>query len=221
MNYKAGDNIFLKRKKENTTDHFQYCVITFLNQHRKLKRRKAFKSTMSPLLLRFLHFFEGFPGGASGKESACQYRRHETWVQSPGQEDPLKEGMPIHSSILAWRVPWTEGPGGYRSQGHNISQRVGLKRLDTVHFFTKWHFLLYILKRIINTTILKETHSSIIPKQVFTKIFNKLWLRQLFHSLYPWYSLQIQSKGLKCLIQPYYFIKSKISGKFDQWSWKT
>ena len=32
----------------------------------------------------------------------------ETWVQSLGQEDPLEEGMAIHSSILAWRVPWTE-----------------------------------------------------------------------------------------------------------------
>ena len=86
MNYKAGDNIFLKRKKENTIDHFQYCAITFSNQHWKLKRRKAFKSKTSPLLLRFLHFFEGFPGGANGKESACQYRRHkrhgfDPWVR--------------------------------------------------------------------------------------------------------------------------------------------
>ena len=33
-------------------------------------------------------------------------------VQSLGQEDPLEEGMATHSSILAWRIPWTEGPGG-------------------------------------------------------------------------------------------------------------
>ena len=32
----------------------------------------------------------------------------EIWVQSLGQEDPLEEGMPTHSSILAWRIPWTE-----------------------------------------------------------------------------------------------------------------
>ena len=32
----------------------------------------------------------------------------ETWVQSLGQEDPLEKGMAIHSSILAWRIPWTE-----------------------------------------------------------------------------------------------------------------
>ena len=41
----------------------------------------------------------------------------ETWVQSVGQEDPLEEGMATHSSILAWRIPWTEEPGGLQSMG--------------------------------------------------------------------------------------------------------
>ena len=36
----------------------------------------------------------------------------ETWVQSPGREDPLEKEMATHSSILAWRIPWTEEPGG-------------------------------------------------------------------------------------------------------------
>ena len=36
----------------------------------------------------------------------------ETWVQSLGQKDPLEKGMATHSSILAWRIPWTEEPGG-------------------------------------------------------------------------------------------------------------
>ena len=36
----------------------------------------------------------------------------ETWVQSLGQEDPLEKGVAIHSSILAWRISWTEEPGG-------------------------------------------------------------------------------------------------------------
>ena len=39
----------------------------------------------------------------------------ETWVQSLGQEDPLEEGMATHSSILAWRIPWTEEPGRLQS----------------------------------------------------------------------------------------------------------
>ena len=38
--------------------------------------------------------------------------KQETRVQSLGQEDPLEEGMATHSSILAWRIPWTEEPGG-------------------------------------------------------------------------------------------------------------
>ena len=46
----------------------------------------------------------------------------ETWVLFLGQEDPLEKGMATHSSILAWRIPWTEEPGGLHSMG---SQRVG------------------------------------------------------------------------------------------------
>ena len=46
----------------------------------------------------------------------------EMWVQSLGWEDPLKEEMATHSSILAWRIPWTEEPGGIQSMG---LQRVG------------------------------------------------------------------------------------------------
>ena len=45
------------------------------------------------------------------------------WVRSLGQEDPLEKGMATHSSILAWRIPWTEEPGGLQSIGH--------KELDT------------------------------------------------------------------------------------------
>ena len=41
----------------------------------------------------------------------------ETWVQSLGQEDPLEKGMATHSSVLAWRIPWTEEPGGLQSMG--------------------------------------------------------------------------------------------------------
>ena len=39
----------------------------------------------------------------------------ETWVQSPGWEDPLEKGTATHSSILAWRILWTEEPGGLQS----------------------------------------------------------------------------------------------------------
>ena len=44
----------------------------------------------------------------------------ETWVQSLGQEDTLEKGMATHYSILAWRIPWTEKPGGLQSMGSQI-----------------------------------------------------------------------------------------------------
>ena len=46
----------------------------------------------------------------------------ETWVQSLDWEDPLEKGIASHSSVLAWRIPWTEEPGGLQSMA---SQRVG------------------------------------------------------------------------------------------------
>ena len=75
----------------------------------------------------------GFPGGSSGKEPVCQCRRHnETWAQSVGWDDSLEEGMATHSSILAWRIPWTVESG--RPQG---SQRVGHDSGDLAHMHRK------------------------------------------------------------------------------------
>ena len=48
---------------------------------------------------------------------------YDVWVRSLVQEDPLEEGMAIHSSIIAWRTPWIEEPGGYSPWG--------CKELDT------------------------------------------------------------------------------------------
>ena len=63
--------------------------------------------------------FLGFPGGSDGKEYTCSTG---DLGLIPGWEDPLEEGMATHSSILAWRIPWTEEPGGLWSMW---SQRVG------------------------------------------------------------------------------------------------
>ena len=86
-------------------------------------------------LLCLLHWQVGsFPLGSLGKPLMCQYKvinkfllntraslmaqmvknfpaMQETWVQSLGWKDPLEKGMATHSSILAWRTPWTEEPG--------------------------------------------------------------------------------------------------------------
>ena len=61
----------------------------------------------------------GFPCGSVVKNLPAM---QEMWVQSLGWEDSLEEGMATHSSILAWRIPWTEEPGGLQSMGF---QRVG------------------------------------------------------------------------------------------------
>ena len=54
------------------------------------------------------------PGSSDVKHLPAMW---ETWVQSPGWEDPLEEGVATHSSIIAWRTPCTEEPGGLQSMG--------------------------------------------------------------------------------------------------------
>ena len=56
------------------------------------------------------------------KKPPAMQEMQETQVQSLGREDSLQEGIAVHSSILAWRIPWTEEPGRVQSTG---SQRVG------------------------------------------------------------------------------------------------
>ena len=51
------------------------------------------------------------------KNTPAMQETEETWVHSLGWEDPLEEGIATHSSILAWRIPWTEEPGGLQSIG--------------------------------------------------------------------------------------------------------
>ena len=66
----------------------------------------------------------GLSGGSMGKNPPAMQETEETRVPSLGQEDPLEEGMAIHSRILVWRIPWTEQPGGLQS--------LGLQRGDTL-----------------------------------------------------------------------------------------
>ena len=63
----------------------------------------------------FLYFvLEGFPGGSGGKESACNAG---DLVQYLGREHPLQKRIATYSSILAWRIPWTEETGRLQSKG--------------------------------------------------------------------------------------------------------
>ena len=59
-------------------------------------------------------FLYDFPGGSDGKASVYNA---ETQVQSLGREDPLEKEMAIHSTTIAWKIPWTEEPGRLQSMG--------------------------------------------------------------------------------------------------------
>ena len=69
----------------------------------------------------------GLPPNLEGASLVAQTEKNllamqETWVRSLGWEDPIEKGIATHSSIPAWRIQWTEEPGGLQSMG---SQRVG------------------------------------------------------------------------------------------------
>ena len=75
-----------------------------------------------------MHFM-GLPGGTSGKELACKAGDARVVGLIPGSGRPLEEGMATHSSVLAWRSPGTEEPGGLQS--------IGVQRLDRTE--ATWH----------------------------------------------------------------------------------
>ena len=80
-----------------------------------------------------------FPGGANGKEPACRCRTQEMLVWPLGQEDLLEKEMARHSSILAWKIPWTEEPGGLVHRVPKSRTRLsGWAHTRTVHQWAKW-----------------------------------------------------------------------------------
>ena len=78
----------------------------------------------------------GFPGGSALKNLPAVQELQGTWVWSQGQEDPLEEGMTTHPTIHAWRISWTEEPGGLQSIGSQ--SQTWLKQLST-HTHTHTH----------------------------------------------------------------------------------
>ena len=78
-----------------------------------------------------------FPGGSDGKESACSVGDLHS---NSGLEDLLEKGMAIYSSILAWRIPWTEEPGGLQSWGRkesDMTEGLTLSLSFLFHFLSK------------------------------------------------------------------------------------
>ena len=70
-----------------------------------------------------------FPSGPDGTESACS-------EGEPGWEDPLEKGIATHSSILAWRIPWTEEPSALQSMGSQSISHDLAANTFTIFFFT-------------------------------------------------------------------------------------
>ena len=66
-------------------------------------------------LLYIVIVYVGFPGSAEVKNQLSMVETQEKWVESLGREDPLERGMATHSSILAWKISWTEDPVGLQS----------------------------------------------------------------------------------------------------------
>ena len=83
----------------------------------------AWLSVVPLVKLYFGDDFKGaFPGGSVAKNLPAMQEPQESWVPFLGWKDPLEEELATHSIILAWRIPWTEEPGGLQSMG---PQRVG------------------------------------------------------------------------------------------------
>ena len=101
-------------------------------------------------------------GGASGKESARQCRRHGTQAWFLGWEDPSEEEMATHSSILAWEISWTEEPGRLRSTrlqraGHDWAYTHKTMRMRVLWiFFIKVLSSSHVWKKLIYICILCE-----------------------------------------------------------------
>ena len=93
-----------------------------LSQHwARWRQAKQLCLGSAPITLR------GFPGGSEVKNPPAVQEPQETGVRSLGREPPLEEGMAAHSSIPAWRIPWTEESGVYSPQDHS---QIPLKQLS-------------------------------------------------------------------------------------------
>ena len=83
----------------------------------------------------------GFHSGSVVKNPPAVQEPQEMWVQSLGREDPLEEGMETHSSVLAWRIPWTEEPSRLQPMG---SQKTGHDWSNLAHMHLDKYTLMNI-----------------------------------------------------------------------------
>ena len=111
---------------KTTTTMYTYTD-THIHKHTHIKFDNMWDYSVSEKQRSYLNF-----SGSLGMYPRRLPAMWETWVQSLGQEDSLEKEMAIHSSILAWRIPWTKEPVGLQSMG---SQRVGYDRVTNTFTF--------------------------------------------------------------------------------------
>ena len=111
----------------NTTQFLlKRASISTLDQHLHLIEEKSEAQRLSGLLKHFqgisgiqikVEPYWGFPGCSGLKNSPAMQEPQDMQFRSLGGKDPQEEGIATHPSILAWRIPWTEEPGGLQSMG--------------------------------------------------------------------------------------------------------
>ena len=112
--YFSTSNCYITKQNWTFIDSLMliiFIVYTYQNYWKKTKESNS-------NCLGVIHF--SFPSGSGVKNPSLMQKVKETHVLSLGQGAPLEEGMATHSSILAWRIPWTEKPGG--STVHRITK---------------------------------------------------------------------------------------------------
>ena len=105
----------------------------------------------------------GFPTGSVGENPPAMQEPQEMWVWSLGQEDPLQESMATHSSILTWRIPWTEDLVGYSPQSRKKLDMTEVIEHSQIHQTCNyWGQVL----------LAKATLLEVIRKRIKTRLFS-------------------------------------------------
>ena len=120
----------------------------------------------------------------------------ETWVRSLGWEDPLEKGIATHTSVLAWRISWTEEPGRLQPMG---SQRVG-------HYWVTKHSIAHNYSFFLNPTTHRKQPETNNTKNVTTCITTtfarkslQIFLTALRFNLYTW-NLAVSDNKIQCFL---------------------
>ena len=99
---------------------------------------------------------QGQPWASPVAQMVKNLPARKTWVQSLGQEDPLEKGMATDSSNLAWKIPWTEEPGGLQSMGlQRVRHNLATNTLSQGQLWKKKKNAEAIARKIINNSMEK------------------------------------------------------------------